>query len=351
MSDSCIEFYTTFEDFYSKILNDAENNILNTPFQYKAWQSKLYAEHKAVKPHIPYFGAILYNNGAPILGGHFFIKRSGRHRGVFLLGSGGETDYYDLIYFCNEVKTEHINELLKGIEQRYPESPFTFMQVPEGSPLAMWAKENGYEPYFTNECAEISFSGTYEDYFSSLSKSVRQNIRTAKNRLAKDNSEASIQIYNGQAISNADIKELLLLYESRRKTKNNFNGLAKVKYRINEYLRKRKKEKYHLIKEALCEMEGSFAAIYKIDQTIGAYCFGLKSKCSEKICIMQVAINDDYGKYSPGMLMLTSVFELLLNKTDSDGILFDLTNGNEKYKYYLGATSHYTNYYRISLNK
>ncbi len=348
MSELQVRFYENIEDFYTAISGISEDVTLNTPFQYEDWQRQLFAEHRAIRSRIPYIGAILYRGNNPILGGHFFVKKSGKRKGIFLLGSGGETDYYDLIYFSPEASEEYIEIFLDQVAQKNNCSDFTFMQIPDESLLSNWAKQRCIEPYYVNECAWVRLQDSFEEHLASLSKSVRQNIRTANNRLTKDEHITTLDIYDETELPFDKIKDILDLYESRRKKK---NETRTVKTWIREQLREHNKRKYHIISEAMKNMEGKFLAVYNIDSQIAAYCFGLKNRTGLSVCIMQVAINDDYNKYSPGMLLLVEVFKKIMEQKEGQNFLFDLTNGNEKYKYSLGAVSHYTNYYKFGLNK
>lgn len=348
MSSLQVIFYDGIEEFYTAVSGVSEDTSLNTPFQYEDWQKKLFAEHIALKSKVPYLGAILYQGNIPILGGHFFVKRSGKRRGIFLLGSGGETDYYDLVYFSTQASEDYIDFFLNQVAEKSKCQDFTFMQIPNESLLSKWAKRLSIEPYYVNECAWVNLQGTFEEYLASLSKSVRQNIRTANNRLTKDKHIATLDIYDETDLPSDKITEIINLYESRRKAK---NEIRSVKIWLREQLRKHNKKKYNIIAEAMKDMKGKFLAVYNIDSEIAAYCFGLKNKNGLSICIMQVAINDDYNKYSPGILLLVEVFKKIMEQKDGQNFLFDLTNGNEKYKYSLGAVSHYTNYYKFCLNK
>lgn len=348
MSELQVRFFDNIDDFYASFSKTADDFTLNTPFQYEDWQRQLFYEHRAIRSRIPYVGAILFRGTNPIIGGHFFVKKKGNRKGIFLLGSGGETDYYDLIYFSSEASEEHIDILLGQVAQKNNCSDFTFMQIPAESLLSNWAKLRCIDPYYVNECAWVRLQDDFEKYWASLSKNVRQNIRTANNRLTKDEHITSLDIYDEAEITFDKIEAILDLYESRRKRK---NKIRSVKIWISEIIRKHNKRKYHIISEAMKNMKGKFLAVYSIDSQMVAYCFGLKNRTGTSVCIMQVAINDEYNKYSPGMLLLVEVFKKIMKQKDGRSFLFDLTNGNEKYKYSLCATSHYTNYYKFSLQK
>lgn len=343
-----IKYFDEISDFYNSITIKAEDIELNSPFQYETWQSLLYFEHITYHKNIPYVGVQVYKNNLLMIGAHFFLKLTGRRRGFFILGSGGETDYHDFIYFNDSVSIDDIQFLIENIYQKYSLPIFTFLQIRDNSPLSLWAKDKGINPYHRNECAQVKLTGSYEEYLKSLKKSVRQNIRTANNRIQKDSRVVDFVVYEEKSIPIELKKELLNLYETRRTIKNKREGNRGVKFWFYEKLRIYRKRKYNIIEKAMSCSEKTFLSVYKIDGLVAAYCFGLKDN-SSTICIMQVAINDKFERYSPGMLLLTNVFKISLK--DKKEIIFDLTNGNETYKFSLGAKSKWTNYYKFNLLK
>ena len=64
---------------------------------------------------------------------------------------------------------------------------------------------------------------------------------------------------------------------------------------------------------------------------------------------MIVSFDEDYYKYSPGMIGIFKYIESCYQNQDVPVI--DLTRGNEKYKYDLGGTEHYVNYYNLNLQE
>ena len=58
---------------------------------------------------------------------------------------------------------------------------------------------------------------------------------------------------------------------------------------------------------------------------------------------MHVAVDDKFSRYSPGMILLSKTIEMEIGKKSI--ACFDLTNGDEGYKFSLGAVPHSTEYY------
>lgn len=335
-------FYENLDSFYSCVNGLSEKSVLNTPFQYESWQRLLYQEHLAQRKAIKCFSIILFDDAMPILGGHFFFKRVGRRRGTFFLGSGGISDYYDFIYFQNEISIKYIDEILKAIECKYHAKNYHLSLVKDSSRIALWAERKGITSYKDNECAAIYCQGNYEDYLSGLSKNVRQNLRTANNRTVTDGREVALVVYNEEPVPEELIQKLRLLYEKRRMIKNQTMNRSHLRYRFTECIRRSNLKKYDITTEAMRSGRGFYLGVLFIDGIPAAFCFGPKST-DDTLCFMQVAIDDMFDRYSPGMLLLTRVFESMLNES---GILsIDLTNGNETYKFLLGAKSHYTKCY------
>ena len=85
--DYDIRFYCCIDDFYNALDPIFHNGINNSPFQFKNWQELLYKEFVTLKKPGKYIGTILFIDGIPLCGGHFFYKNTGHKKGLFLLGS------------------------------------------------------------------------------------------------------------------------------------------------------------------------------------------------------------------------------------------------------------------------
>lgn len=75
---------------------------------------------------------------------------------------------------------------------------------------------------FVNQgtCVNISFGDIYDEYFSKLSKSTRQNIRTAHNRLNREGKIIDIETHIGYRVTNMENKRLMKLYQKRSHERN-----------------------------------------------------------------------------------------------------------------------------------
>jgi|GEM_PF-1870708 len=333
-----IKLYSRITDFYASIKNTDYIRYLYSPFQYKNWQVLLYNEFIAQKKLGKYVGIVLYKEQTPVVGGHFFSKRYGKQQGIFFLGAGGETDYNDLCYFQKTVSDDEIDLLIEGLMEYSKQDVFHISQVIKDSPLAKWSEKRAIL-IKSNTCAKIIIPSSFDEYIKSLSKSTRQNIRTAHNRLSTDNKKCEIKIYGKETISPELVDGLLNVYEQRRIIKNKRLTLIQM---VLEIYRKCSKKRYNIIKKAMLQLDNNYLAVVYIESKIAAYLFGLRDY-DRQICIMQVAINDEYKRYSPGVLLIVKVVETLIAKGNVRCL--DLTNGDEKYKFDLGAEAHLTEYF------
>lgn len=334
-----IKTYNNIKTFYNEIPEVLHNGISNSPFQFREWQELLYQEFLLQKKPGRYISGILFIDGQPILGGHFFDKHTGRRRGLFLLGSGSDTDYNDLIWFCDTVSIELINCFIHHMLDVSNQDKFWISQILKESYLCSWAIEYGAKHIKSNPCVQILINKSYDEYWKQLKKSVRQNIRTAQNRIKKDNKIFKIVTLEDDFISEEIIQKYHYIYENRRIKK---NGKLNIKGRIYEINRKRLKAKFDLSMEAMRRIQNILSAYILIDGIMAGYFYGLKDN-NGKVCLMHVAVNDEFSKYSPGMILLSKSLESIFKKKSIK--CFDLTNGDEKYKFSLGGVLHSTEYY------
>ena len=192
-------------------------------------------------------------------------------------------------------------------------------------------------PSLDLECADsgvtikLPFEG-YDFYFSSLSKNVRQNIRTAYNRLNTDGCKFELKVIRGQDVCKSLNKELLEVYLQRSQNRYNkkFNFTSKYQYRY-----------IHHYSVTLSCLDNSMYYILFINGTVAAFmgCFVNHAKSS--LIVPRLAINDHFRRYSPGMLLLNESIKFSYYHTDIREI--DLSRGVDKYKLNMGGCV-YLNY-------
>ena len=178
----------------------------------------------------------------------------------------------------------------------------------------------------------IHLPESYESYFSALSKSVRQNIRTAYNRLRKDGQEAEFRLYTKAEINRIDFAALKDMYTSRNAYRKEKYGWKTRTFKFLNHPFSREKDMFEL--DSIKSTDFSLG-ILKIKGETAAYFFGFERNGS--IEINRVVINHEHRFYSPGLLLLN---EYIKNGIPEGLRIVDLTVGDEKYKFDLGGKVH-----------
>lgn len=244
---------------------------------------------------------------------------------VRLLGHGTNAGYLDYIY----KESRYVEELHNYIKNKYVGYKFDYIFIKEKSPLV---KLMHVSETFNNYAIYLS---KYEEYFNSLSKSTRQNIRTAYNRMNTDNYIFSLEIYDGN--SRIDEEQLIKINELYHKRKADWNGGVAT----SEQMRKRYLKRDVIFKGAR-KLDNPVIAVLNINNNIAAFFVGFSY--TNGICIPRLAIDTDYGRYSPGMILINEYLKKV-SDIPNTGFTFDLCRGDEKYKSSLGGKKSIT--YRL----
>lgn len=243
------------------------------------------------------------------------IKNGNKCTSVYLL------DYYDLLY----TNIEQVVNIKKNMLQdlRYNGITLNLNNINENSNL--------YKIFRDEACVvedaqcfaiKIESNNAYERFYEGLSKSARQNIRTAYNRLNADNK--TIEFLDVEADSVKDNKRLYnKLYVNRRIHR--YKNISKIKaiiYRINEP-----------ILNTLLKCSDFKLYSIKIDGRVAGYMSGLLQ--NKVFYVPRLVINDEFSRYSAGILLIC---EFIKNVKDVDYL--DLATGSENYKKTLQAIEH-----------
>lgn len=187
----------------------------------------------------------------------------------------------------------------------------------------------------------ISFGDDFDAYFKSLSSSVRQNIRTSYNRLEKDGHTYELDVYTNHELTKSDkkgkhlpINDIINLYCSRHEQR----------YGVKTSVLKKWFLKNQNFATLFYRKSVNAMTFYlTIDNTPAAFMSGLW--CRDRLIIPRLSINENFKRYSPGMVMVCESIKYLISQTSIS--VLDLSQGEEKYKYNLGGKVHYSYKFKI----
>lgn len=323
-------------DFESNI-NTFKNYKINTPYQYYGWLRESFIENKKnylKKYYRNIIVACLYDNFEMIGLAILIIKKVKGKKSILFLGFDTASDYLDFLW-KDSINTNDVEFFLNEIMRKTNCNQFYFSGLrTESITYNCLIKLKNFQLFQEEKCVKILINqSTYEDYIKSLRKSVRQNIRTANNRLSKDKKIGILKVYSNTSRELA--KELQQIYEKRREIQN--KDRKDLKYRLYKVIRKIGLRFYNYLENSMLLNNDSFVVVYEIDNEIAAFGHALKDG-NNNLYFMQVSFNDKYKRYSPGVLMFTELINRIIKKNEK--IVLDLTVGTEKYKYDLGGISH-----------
>lgn len=272
---------------------------------------------------------IIYKNGKPIvlfpLCKTFSIKN--RCCEYHLYGNR-QNGIFDLLYDPNISRSDFIEavKLLKcNISAPY------FVRMRESSIVYKCFPSLNLESADSGVSIKLPFEG-YGFYFSSLSKNVRQNIRTAYNRLNTDGCKLELKVIRGKDVCKSLNQELLNVYlqRSQNRYSKKFNFTSKYQYKY-----------IHHYSVTLNSLDNSRYYILFINGSVAAFMGCFINHAKNCLIVPRLAINDHFRRYSPGMILLNEAIKHSYDHTNIKEIY--LSRGVDKYKLNMGGVI-YSNY-------
>lgn len=241
----------------------------------------------------------------------------------------------DFLYKCGLSWQECVtccNLILNGLGEK-----FYLHRVPGESVLEACLKERNLSVEQKDSC-DIKIADDYNMWFSNLSSSVRQNIRTAYNRMKRDQCDFNVIIMGNEKsfdskltpISRKIYRECLDMYVNRQLTKYHNKGV-----RIKRIMRGLRYKYIKFDSTSLYSDSNAILVALQINGTLAAYMGAFSSYDGKSVVVPRLAIDERFKFYSPGYLMLCEVIKFLTENTDVESL--DLSRGLEKYKMDLGA--------------
>jgi hypothetical protein len=260
-----------------------------------------------------------------------------KRKEINLIGYLCSVGHLDFIY-KRDLSYEEFVELLNQLRELYKGYTLHLDRISQFSLTYKYLTSMGVESKASSTCVKIDFD-TYDNWFSSLSKSCKQNVRTAYNRIIRENKELDIRI----AIAEEPTEKMVA---------DNINLLSKRTIEHNKKpsflfpLMKLLKGNEALTKALLTSKRFIGANIY-LDGNVIAICNGLIANDGRAI-ITRLSIDTSFGVYCPGGLIINELIKSVINSGQPINSI-DLSRGDEKYKYTYGGHDHYNYEFFINL--
>lgn len=326
-----------------------------TWFQRYSWYEKLAAINGAqYKNHEIVFAEVRHGqtDETLLIAPLWIVKRTFRllnRKGAYFFGHQGWNDYNNLVYkeFTPPISEAFI-ALMNDLKRLYGITYWQLERIRETTSFCRWIEANSamfqMERQTRSICVALDLPETYDEWWKMLSKSARQNIRTAGNRMKKDGVEVTFNPDDKYV----DMAQFTLWRNKRVADKNAVRIRSMADFKEGAKMAILKRTRFYF--PEYTPFEGEFRAETRIatlchnDTLIAAFCYGY-DEVRRRILVVAVSINEDYHRYSPGIELFRRFIEHCIDGKKIRTI--DFTRGNEKYKYTLGGSEHYNRQYRF----
>lgn len=230
-----------------------------------------------------------------------------------------------------------------GAGEREALSAFFFRNLPEklslhriqaDSPLLRSLPQERLESRQEQPCVRIDIpAGDADALLKSLRASVRQNVRTAYNRMRRDGMLYRLEIFDADhPVSKEVWRQIMTLYFDRILSRYKQKKAKSWVYRIVKH------RHYFRIKHdtlSLRSLPNTFHAVLWNGERIMAFMSGLTTRDGRSVAVPRLAIDAAYSFYSPGYVLLSEVIRHLADHPTLHEI--DLSRGEERYKLDMGG--------------
>lgn len=253
----------------------------------------------------------------------------GRKKGVYILGEGSWSDYLNFIY--KEPNMQAWELILNNLPR-----PIFLNSLRSNTEMCQFLDDRG-DMCGQHPSVFVPLMSDAAEYLASLSKSVRQNLRTAANRMNKGSLVYELRIEDGKLDASL-ANELVSMHYDRAKIKNQRKHKKNLHW-ISRNLRNSYKEyqnrQYNIIYHSMISNVSGVTVIVYLNGVPAGYMYGVRD--SDAVRIMHNCIKEEYRFYSP---MFKGAYDFIceeINNKRYNVTQIDFTRGNEDYKFQLGG--------------
>lgn len=253
------------------------------------------------------------------------------------LGNITMCDITDFLY--DECILEDEKKTILSLLCDFIGKPFTLSRFLKDS-KTLSALEGKVKLYSTWDCVNIKFGSSFDDYFKGLRPNVRQNVRTAYNRIERDGLKMEFSFYvNPQNVPKQIKRELEHCYLKRQMETYASSWLNSIRrYIVIRFLRHD-----HF---SLNSNENAVLGALYLNGNVAGMFGGILDKKSMTVSIPRLAIDYNYKFYSPGYVMIIETIKYCIDNNTVRNL--DLCRGTEKYKTDLGGAIYSSAFVRIN---
>ncbi len=279
----------------------------------------------------------------------FNISDYGIRKAFYFIGRQGYSDYLNFIY--KDFSPEAVELVIKYLLENYKVRQFMFEQLLENTDFYRYLNEKCTTCYKQSlYCAALKLPHTFDEYKKMLSKSTRQNIRTAINRQNRDginlHHEMIFYIDDEMSETLAEIRAIRLK-DKQRKTTSEMSLLGKTYNLLRDVIIKLFNAKHDILKEN-CH---PWCFLVKKDDRIVGYFWGIRNEARKEYYVILAGVDKEFAWYSPSISHLYLYIKEQYEQDKDDIKILDFTRGGEGYKKDLGASKKNAYVVRFKIEK
>lgn len=326
-----------------------------TAFQSYDWYQNLQAIHQAERTknlfrELRYM--TVFCKDRPILIAPLEIHKSGvgykqygAPRGVYFIGRLGYTDYLNFVY--DEFNPDAAEALIAYVSKAYSQRKFYFDRMLESTASYQYLCSKYRGESNPIQCAALVLPATFEEYRSLLSKSTKQNIRTANNRAKKNDLLLTHELIHDE---DPAVKEAIIALNAQRHDKKNKASRSQMSTagRIYCFFAEIYRKLFSVPLDVVRVSKNTFCFLVKDGEKIVSFFWGIRNDYLHEYYVILAGVDKEYEWYSPNISHLYLFVEEYYQQARQDIRIIDFTRGGEGYKKTIGCTVRRTNSLRFS---
>lgn len=316
-----------------------------TAFQFYDWylnlQTVYQAEHaKNLFRELRYIA--IYNKDCPVLIAPLEIhkfgvgyKKYGAPRGVYFIGRLGFTDYLNFIY--DEFDPDAAGVLIDYISKAYSQRKFCFDRMLESAASYQYLCSKYRGESNPVQCAALVLPSTFEEYRGLLSKSTKQNIRTANNRAKRNGLVLTHELIHEE---DSATKEEIIALNAQRHDKKNKASRAHMSTagRIYCFFAEIYRKLFAVPLDVVRVSKSTFCFLVRDGEKIVSFFWGIRNDYLHEYYVILAGVDKEYEWYSPNISHLYMFIEEYYQRARENIQIIDFTRGGEGYKKTIGCT-------------
>lgn len=252
---------------------------------------------------------------------------------IYLFGNGGWSDYLNFIY--RDFSEQAVACIFSYLKEAFPSVPLCFSSLKESTSLYQYLQS--HYPLITDRtgvCVSLFLPSTTDEWWQSLSKHSRQNLRTAHNRMQKDGITYNLNFDDRDVDKEHCIRLRALRSEMKAVRDEQVKWTTRLKRKVKSlFLEIPSRGGYHPLYD---DPNAKIMTIRREDGEMLAYFHYAFDPIHQEIVVLSAGVDKYYERYSPGMILLQAYIESAIAQGTLR--LIDFTRGAEPYKLALGGT-------------